>query len=516
MRLDPMNKPRTIIAALILAALVCLFVFNVHANYFLCDDAFISFRYADHLAQREGLVWNPGERVEGYTNFLWVLFMAAGIRVGIEPELYSNVLGIASGVCLLTVLLIFCLRSAPKDYPLLWIAPLALAASRSFTAWCTGGLETMFFALLIFAGYLLYLRERERRSSRPLDSSLLFAAATLVRPEGALFMAVAGAFFLGEMLSRRRALLSGLVWLAPYIAVVGSHTIWRFAYYGYWLPNTFYAKVSGALWERGFEYLSQFALEYHLLWFLPLAILALVIRPRFVTVLFTAVSVSYILYVAYIGGDRLEFRFLVIIFPYLYWLLAQGLLRIASRNKAVAWGIGAALIVTTGFVSQRAQERSQLHGVANLPVITSYASQRVSEGKFLRELIEEGLLSSDLVICVGGAGAVPYYTGWPTVDRRGLNDVTIARMPLEQRGLVAHEHDAPHEYLQRRKVAIFDVLNRLIYPAADVPHLPETMMHDGRAIPLRTVKAGDRYLVFATFLSEGEFRAAFGRLDSVP
>ena len=44
---------------------------------FLQDDAFISFRYARNLATGHGLVWNPGERVEGYTNFLWTLLMAA-------------------------------------------------------------------------------------------------------------------------------------------------------------------------------------------------------------------------------------------------------------------------------------------------------------------------------------------------------------------------------------------------------------------------------------------------------
>jgi hypothetical protein len=507
-----MHKPRVIIGALFLAAILCLFAFNVHANYFLCDDAFISFRYAEHLANGEGLVWNPGERVEGYTNFLWVLLMAAGIRVGIEPELYSNLLGILSGAALLTVLLIYCYRSSPKRNPLLWLAPLVLAANRSFTAWCTGGLETMLFTLLVFSAYVLFLGERERRAAWPFDSSLMFAAATLVRPEGALFTAVAGAFLLYEILARRRTAKSGMIWLAPYIAIVGSHAVWRFAYYGYWLPNTFYAKVPGAWWEQGFEYLSRFALEYHILWFLPLAILAIVLRPRFSNLLFAAASVSYLLYVAYIGGDRLEFRFLVIILPYLYMLFAEGLLLIASWRKAIAWATGIALVATTLFVSQRHQEAAQPHGIANLALMKRYADMRSREGNFLRGLIDEGLLPSDLVICVGGAGAVPYYTGWPTVDRRGLNDTLIARMELEERGMVAHEHDAPYEYLQLRRVAIFDVLNRLTYPAAALPRLPSTIVHDGRTLPLRIFKAGDRYLVFATFLPPKEFKESFSKL----
>ena len=69
------------IAAIILLA----FVYNANQYHFLGDDAFISFRYARNLAEGHGLVWNPGEAVEGYTNFLWVVLMAAGIGAGAEP-----------------------------------------------------------------------------------------------------------------------------------------------------------------------------------------------------------------------------------------------------------------------------------------------------------------------------------------------------------------------------------------------------------------------------------------------
>src|SRR6185437_4110074 len=51
----------------------------------LCDDSFISFRYARNLAHGNGLVWNVGERVEGYTNFLWTVIAAGAIRAGLHP-----------------------------------------------------------------------------------------------------------------------------------------------------------------------------------------------------------------------------------------------------------------------------------------------------------------------------------------------------------------------------------------------------------------------------------------------
>ena len=56
-------------------------------SWFLTDDAFISFRYARNLLEGHGLVFNPGERVEGYSNFLWVLELAAVWRaLGVPPE----------------------------------------------------------------------------------------------------------------------------------------------------------------------------------------------------------------------------------------------------------------------------------------------------------------------------------------------------------------------------------------------------------------------------------------------
>ena len=48
------------------------------AFWFLCDDAFIAFRYAANLLHGWGLVWNPPPfaPVEGYTSFLWVVLLA--------------------------------------------------------------------------------------------------------------------------------------------------------------------------------------------------------------------------------------------------------------------------------------------------------------------------------------------------------------------------------------------------------------------------------------------------------
>jgi hypothetical protein len=508
-------------SALLLALTAWLFAENVHRYYFLGDDAFISFRYANHLVQGTGLVWNPGERVEGYTNFLWVLLMALSIRLGLEPELVSNAIGIASGLGVIAALVVFSARITSWRNPFVWVAPLVLATSRSFTAWCTGGLETMFFTLLVFLAYLTFLRERATRAPRPLGSSLLFALATLTRPEGMLFMAVAGLFYAGEILLKRRSFRSALIWCSPYIAAVGVHFLWRHAYYGYWLPNTFYAKVPGAWWDHGAKYLALFANDYQILWFLPLLLPVLLLRRQLATGLFCAATAAYLIYVAYIGGDRFEFRFLDVVFPYFYGLLADSLYQIAQlgarrlrfATSALAVAIGAALVVTTHVGSRRPEAVRLRYGITSVQAAGQYGAWRVEEGVFLRRLIDEEILPADLVLCVTGAGAIPYYTDWPTVDSLGLNDVTIARLPLEDRGVIAHEREAPYEYLVERKVVIFDVLNRLVHRTDRKKREKQHVIYDGRELPLKAVRARGRYLIFATLLTDEELEKTLAPLE---
>ena len=175
----------------------------------------------------------------------------------------------------------------------------------------------------------------------------------------------------------------------------------------------------------------------------------------------------------------------------------------------MAWGVAAALLIATHLGSVRPEARLSRHGINSIQAIEQYATRRAAEGRFLRSLIDEGLVAPDLVICVGGAGAVPYYTDWPTVDRRGLNDVFIARLPVVRRGRVGHERDAPHEYLVEREVAIFDVLNRIVHHSDDVRSRRPTVVREGHVLPLKAVKVRDHYLVFATTLSDDALEGRF-------
>ena len=126
-----------------LAALLALLLGSAaHALYFdhIADDAYISFRYAANLAEGHGLVFNPGEYVMGYSNFLWVAVLAAGEWLGVASPRAAPVLGIALGWALL-VLLAGQLRSAfGSPWPAL-AGGLLLATNGTFALWRAAGLE---------------------------------------------------------------------------------------------------------------------------------------------------------------------------------------------------------------------------------------------------------------------------------------------------------------------------------------------------------------------------------------
>jgi arabinofuranosyltransferase len=509
-----MTFTRRNVAWALMGATALIFAQHVHQYHFLGDDAFISFRYARHLVNGQGLVWNPGEHVEGYTNFLWVLLMAAAIKVGLTPEWTSNALGIVSGAGVLLVLWLFGTRLSSRR-TLLALLPLPiLALSRTFTAWTTGGLETMWFTFLITAALLAVVEEERRQVAIPMGSAALLGLAALTRPEGMLFAGIVGVWLAAETVLGRRHWRPFLTWSALVGGLVGSHLIWRHAYYGAWVPNTFAAKVPAAWWGQGLRYAYDFTRAYGVPVCAPLVAWALWRQPDRNRLLIASCVVSYALYVIAVGGDRFEFRFWVPVLPVTYWLICDALERLSLARWLTA-------LVVTGVIGWTVHgswqpDEAQLppwRGISSVAAIKRYAERRATEGRRLRQLIDAGLLDPELVLAVRGAGAVPYYTDWPTVDRHGLNDRYIAHLPVAKRGVIAHEHDAPPEYLEERRVVIDDALNRLVFWNAE--QVQSAVERSGAPQPLYVVDIGDALLVFASFVPDADVRRAFARLPGL-
>ena len=234
------------------AACAGAFVAHVLSFRYTVDDAFISFRYARNWVEGAGLVYNPGERVEGYTNFLWTVLAALPIRLGLDVEWFMKIAGLGAGVALIFAVWRYG-RARLGGRPLVSLLPLPLAASGALALWSGAGLETSLFTLLLFAGVAAAAGERGRKPF--LRSALFLARATLTRPEGALvFAVVAAERFAARRWEALRDLLPGII---VFLAVLVPFEAWRIAYYGDPLPNTWYAKSGGGAWAilRGVKYI---------------------------------------------------------------------------------------------------------------------------------------------------------------------------------------------------------------------------------------------------------------------
>ena len=252
----------------VLLTLVAATIFGAWQLAFLCDDAYIHFRYASNLYEGKGLVWNaaPFQPVEG-GGFLWILILCAiWILFGVEPPDAANVVLITCGVIQVLILAAAANRLRRQNGSLLpsavgLCAVAAIISNRTFLQWMSSGLDTALFNVWLLAWVMLAFRSPEQRRGNWLPIwSLLAAMAALTRPDGLPLVCATAGVAVADMLQRRRQLQPTLLGLLPLLLVL-AHMLWRHSYYGEWLPNTYYAKVGGAWPEAGARYFACFALE---------------------------------------------------------------------------------------------------------------------------------------------------------------------------------------------------------------------------------------------------------------
>jgi len=209
------------------------------------EDCFISYRYVENFIQGKGLVFNEGERVEGYSNFLWVMLLSLFRRFGISPVLSSKILGFICTVLLLWMGSYYSLKKKQRKIDWVYLAtPIMIFFNPMLHYHADRGLETMFYTFL----FLWAIFSFKRRNYT--NSSIAFAALALTRPEGFIyFWLILPLLFLDIKHSRAENIPYPVPYIrvrffAPYLAIVFFFFLWRSIYYGDILPNTVYAKTS--------------------------------------------------------------------------------------------------------------------------------------------------------------------------------------------------------------------------------------------------------------------------------
>jgi len=261
-----MKKTHLSIALVAIIVLILL----LHVNYlrFVCDDAFISFRYAKNFVEGHGLVYNIGERVEGYTNFLWTLLLSLFMNMGLDPVVMSQVLGVLFSLATIFLLLRLNRQLYPEGSIFNYLAPLFLACCGAYAAWSTGGLETSLFTFLVLLGSFFLIAGVDNPKHLA-HSGIVFALACMTRLDGLILAFVTFGFLLYLVVSGKKVEVKGLLlWSLFFLIPFLLYFAWRWSYYGKMLPNTFYIKVAGAAYyQQGFSYLLSFV-ERFWIWFM--------------------------------------------------------------------------------------------------------------------------------------------------------------------------------------------------------------------------------------------------------
>lgn len=435
-------------------------------HYNVVDDAYISFQYTKNLVLGRGLVFNPGQFVEGYTNFLWVILLAPiyVLTRMVHGDFTRTVIACNIGLAVLDLALVYVIsrRLFSRDWVASCLVLLLCVLDNSYQCYAMSGLENHLLMFWLLASVWFWTGNLRRRW---LWTGLSLAAATMTRPDAALFVVCFGIahsvdlVFRSTSASRSERAKAMLATSAVWIAVYGVYFAWRYHYYGALLPNTFYLKVgsTGDALQRGWDYTVAFVADRSYVPLLALLALRWAHRPLFVWLaMYLVVHAGY---VTYVGGDFYTgHRFYVALLPLVYLLVgrvAHGLLQ-TIRNARPWRRIRAIRFVAVPIVG--------LAVGTTLVGLVQFTLRSLERGTYRWEILVWGEQVHQTVrfmkwfgtfahpgesLVVGDIGSAGFFADVVVVDVFGVVDPEIARMevPGFGHGKPGHEKWASREYL---------------------------------------------------------------------
>jgi hypothetical protein len=433
-------------------------------RYFcLFDDAMISMRYAWNFSHGIGLVWNEGERVQGYSNLLMTLFMS--IPTFVFDKSTSVFFVQASGIAVMLLIgfisnKIIYLFSPDKDRQRLKvIGLLSFVGALSYYPlifWTLMGMETGLLALLLLCSIYFSLKfVDDQRPIRLILASLFMGLAFLSRNDSLIYAILIGFYVFWSDIHRKLIRRNAYIYLAAIViyAFFVSGQIWfQYLYYGSLLPNTYILKLTGMPFLpriiNGIGFIELFLKNTinTLLYFL---LVDLLFGFRKKKALFLAIFLSSILYQVYIGGDPWHYwRMMAPTFPLLIMLAINAfdefVYSISSapsfRSYIHRRSIFPVKYTLAGLVSVMS---GLLLVSLNSPYITRIAMLHKpfdvenNQIQVNKALALNELLMDDASIGVFRAGALPYYVDVKAVDFLGKSDRYIAQLPPDMSGNVS-------------------------------------------------------------------------------
>ncbi|MGA9290970.1 MAG: hypothetical protein WBV81_00150, partial [Ignavibacteriaceae bacterium] len=419
--------------------------FIILGNWYT-DDAFIAFCYAKNFYYGFGLVFNQGQYVQGYTNFLWIILLAGLKFLGLNFQSSAILINSISYLILSYVIFNFLRKLFPdKSLTFYYLAVFLLLSAPNLISWVIGGgLEgPLFMTLLAVSLYFLLFYEKK------LFASIFLVITTLIRPEGFLFFILALLYLLYfEKCKKNKLLIFILVYIIPIIC----YLIWAYYYYGDILPNTFYAKVSlsiGSIYE-GIHYIYRYFMSAPLIFIiLSLSIFGLKRKSKIIKFIWLSVIV-FSCYLVCIGGDFMfAFRFFLPILPLICFLVIDEILHIFTLLKSLTDYRRLLYFIFIFLI---------FYNLLSLSYFVDYKYQvqnykMISGGKILAEYLNKKY-PTNYTIAASGIGALGFYSNMQVLDLLGLTSKVVAKEGIFGHDLVYSHGKSDSQYILRQRPQI--------------------------------------------------------------
>lgn len=431
------------------------FVIGGTRYFCLFDDDMISMRYGANLAHGYGLVWNPGhEKVEGFTNLLWVLYMTLVHFLPISAAKMSAIIQITGGLFLainLVFVVAICDELFPREHTIATVAMVLTALDGPLNNWALQGTEVGVVTLGLTLSIWLALRAM-KREDLALGLYAILGILTLFRLDVAV---AAGAILLTlTVVEPRRWKEHVVTGGAILIGFLLAQLVFNLWYYGQALPNTYYLKMTGypliGRIRRGFLVGVVFLFPL-----IPLVVgtVARLVRRAIRPDEFLLVSVfaAQLAYSVWVGGDAWEWwggsnRYISIAMPLFFILVSPVLvsssLRISqgeerSGRAQIVNAVALTAIVCIAVLLVNAY-RLKNNLLLEPPLQTAHPQPVDSnEDMVRRALLIDQFTERDATIAVVWAGSIPYFTDRYAIDLLGKNDAKIATEEMHTESALA-------------------------------------------------------------------------------
>jgi hypothetical protein len=433
--------------------------------FVLWDDAMISMRYAQNLAAGDGLVWTPGERVQGISNLGVTLAMAALHALPVGEWRVSLLFQLANLGLLLAILALaqrLARELVPDDELLPLLAAAAAALYAPLSIWSLQGSDVAPVTAILLGALLVSARTLRERRGPSRASWALLGLGLFVRLDVAV---VAAAFLAAAALQGRRAWRSAAEGFALLAACLLAIFAFGWLYYGDPLPNTFYLKATGAplsdvLANGGAQIWGMLTPLSPLLLAVALAGGCLLRRDALLALAALCVLALFA-YDLGVGGDWLKAyhsRFLVPAVA-LYCVLHAAAARVALARWLPAPGLAgprgrgalAALSLLGAFAFYSPVATREWLWPAEPTLWHEKNRNNARIALYLREQTPP-----DTRVALHAAGTAGYYLQRPTLDVLGKSDRHIAKLPVQYFHPGHSKWDWDYILLERRPDVIVD------------------------------------------------------------